>query len=317
MKKFLKILVALAVIAAILVTAAIIWSKDLLAFSIGEMLGGRVTIESISLDGKNHILYMKKLKVYNPGGFDESKVLAYLPEVDTAYNPGALLAHRKIHITALKIYMKTMTVTQNKDGKLNINNLRIANKTLDVLPVKIDRMTLTVDEVVYEDYTKGPKPHVEVYQVNIKAKDYEDMPSVEQVAMRIVTEALAQTAIKGAALYGVAALAGASLAGPLLLPAGAAIIFSGKDSYEADFNVSYASAFETALKTAREMGKNISQHKETGIIGGAIDGASVRIKLVKTEKNKTHITVSARKFFFPKPRIAGGVLYEISQNVKK
>ena len=44
--------------------------------------------------------------------------------------------------------------------------------------------------------------------------------------------------------------------------------------------------------------------------------ASVIIKVIKDGDTKTTVGVSARKFLLPAPRIAGGILYEITQKIE-
>ena len=47
------------------------------------------------------------------------------------------------------------------------------------------------------------------------------------------------------------------------------------------------------------------------MIKANINGAMVALMLRKDVDNKTEITISARKYMFPKLDIAGGVLYQV------
>jgi len=311
MKKAFMILFILGIVIGIFLTSLILSSKFLIKEVLSNILGAEVDIKALSIDVRNHTFFMNDFKIYNPIGFDTEKMLAYLPEIRGAYDPAKLIKHRKFHVRELRVIMETLAVVKDKDGKLNIDRLRISLEDLEAMPIEFDRLILTVNEVIYSDFSKKGQPDVELYAVNIKNKDYEDLPSVEDVASKILTESLGKTAIKGAAIVGVATVAGVSLAGPIVIPVGAAIILSGKDSYEYTFNLGYEAVYSAAMKYADSTGARIHADKNTGTIRGSMNGASVVIKVSQEEKAKTKVRVTARKILLPAPRIAGGVLYEI------
>ena len=119
------------------------------------------------------------------------------------------------------------------------------------------------------------------------------------------------TAIKGAAIYGAASLIGAAF-----LPAGVAAVLIGKDSSTAEFQQSFERAYAASLDVVKKMGKLVSENKSDGLIQGVVSKAKVKVKIETAPKKMTKITVSARQFVLPKPEIAGGVLHEISQQLK-
>ena len=93
-------------------------------------------------------------------------------------------------------------------------------------------------------------------------------------------------------------------------------MLSGKDSYQATVLAPYEQAYQACLDETERLGRRTYENKETGIIKADIDGASVTIKVVRRQDNKTDVTVSAREFFFPSPNKAGGVLYEIAEKLQ-
>ena len=59
------------------------------------------------------------------------------------------------------------------------------------------------------------------------------------------------------------------------------------------------------------MGTITEQDASRGAIKANINGATIALVLKKSADNKTEITISARKYIFPRLDIAGGVLYQI------
>jgi len=59
------------------------------------------------------------------------------------------------------------------------------------------------------------------------------------------------------------------------------------------------------------MGRITKHDASSGVIKANINGAMVALILRKGQDDKTEVTISARKYMFPKLDIAGGVLYQI------
>ena len=318
---FFLVVFFLAIIIGALAVTVMFYSKFLISLGIGQMLGARVTMEYLLYNPQDHAFHIKNFRVYNPEGFDTKATLAEAPDVAGTLNPKTLLTHRKFHIPYLNVYIKTLAIVKNKQGEMNVDKLTIAHADLDKIPVQIDKLIFSTDNVVYKDYTKGTKPRVEIYNVNIKDKSYENISSVDRVASKILVDSLSQTAIKGVAIVGIAAVAAGSVAAPVVVPVAAAgIILSGKDTYYANIERKYEDVYKAALVVADEMGNISRQDKTKGIISGNIDQANVIIKLTKESETETNVAVTARKLLLAKPRIAGGVLYEIQdklQEIKK
>ena len=227
-----------------------------------------------------------------------------------------IIENKKFHIVELKIEMETLAVTKNADGVMNVDKLRISQEDpKDSGWVQIDKLVLSIGAVVYKEIRKSGKAHEEIYKLDIKDKNFEDLPSAEHVVAKILVESLSHTAIKGAAIVGVATVAGATLAGPLVIPAGVAIAISGKNSYTTSFDKAYDYVYDTCLVVANKMGQKIYGNKDSGIIEGYMSDANIIIRITKFSENKTDVKVSARKLLLPKPAIAGAILYEIYQKI--
>ncbi|NQU94874.1 MAG: hypothetical protein HQ549_01405 [Candidatus Omnitrophica bacterium] len=317
MKKVLLSVAIIAIIIICLIVTLTHLSKHLLELVLGHELGTRVTMGKISLDTKNHVLHMKDCVVYNPEGFNRDHAVAYLPEIVVWYDVKNLIENKKIHMKELEVSMRMLNVVKDKNGRMNVSTLKISLDNLDIMPIEFDKLILTVDEVVYKDYSKGGKPRTEAYSVNIRAQSFESIPSVDDVFGKILMESLSKTAIKGMAVVGLAAVAGGVVAGPVIIPVGiAAIVLSGKDSYKVTIEETYDGAYDACMESAKEMGGDIYGDKALGVIRLRVPGANVTIKIVRQNDKETKLTVSARKLMISKPRIAAGVLCDIYQNLE-
>jgi len=282
--------------------------------ALSHFLGVQVTTETVSLNTSKGDMYIKDLKIYNPPDFGKLKLLAHLPEIKADFN-FSFFRKKKIYIKRLEVTLDTLLVIKNKDGKLNIDSLNMPSFQKDLIPVK--RLILTVNEVIYSDYTRGAKPRLQSYDVNIKEQAYDDIPGVHEVVTKILVESLSRTAIKGALIYGAASMAGISLTGPVALPIGATMIFTGKDSRKAIFEATYDKVFKAALSTLKDMSASVYENKEIGVIRASVDNSNVKLKITEEKDDKVTVAISARKYFIPRPKIAGGILYQIAQEINE
>jgi hypothetical protein len=122
----------------------------------------------------------------------------------------------------------------------------------------------------------------------------------------VLVEPMKAAAIKNAEIYGVAMLTGVAV-----LPVVVAVTFIGKDSVQQIIDASFEHMYEISLEVVKHMGTITKRDASSGVIKANINGAIVALILRKGADNKTEITISARKYMFPKLDIAGGVLYQI------
>jgi hypothetical protein len=306
--------VTLFIFAVLAVTA--IWGlhKNAIEAVISNALGVKVKIAEVRADIKNGTLHIKDLAIYNPRGFTESDIMAYLPEVSGQFTVKSLIAGNKLHFTSLRIHVKATEIVKNKNGKLNVEQLAIFKEPSEEFPMVTDRFILTADAVIYKDLSGKGLPHTEAFVLNVKDKEYSGFPTLEDVASKIVSEIVGRTTIQGAALVGLAVAAGAAGGWAVIIPAEAIIVMSGKGAYKATVNAHYADVYGSAVKVAHDLGKYVKENKERGTIAGRIDDANVSI-IVESAGEKTHVTVSARGFAMPKLNVAGGILYEIVKDI--
>ncbi len=284
-----------------------------------QLTGAAVRIEGLSFDIFNSSIHINGFKMYNPAGFPK-EILIDIPKIEVEYDLSALLK-KELHLPWVEINLKEVVVTKNKQGRLNVDSLKFAQKKEQpqaqvkqekqkIIPMHIDLLKLNIGKVIHKDLSTGGKPRLEVYDINIK-RTYKNITSATQLVTLILAESLKPTAIKGAEIYGVAAVLGVAA-----LPVGVASVFISRDSAKADFQTSHERAYKVSLETMDELGDIIKSDEQAGYIKGQIHGIEVVIKISKNTEKKIDIAVSARKYMLPKPKIAEGVLYEITQNLK-
>ena len=245
-----------------------------------------------------------------------------ITEVGVDYDLPALLGG-KLHFPLVLLDLNEMVVVKNPDGALNVDALKVAERketTPAAKPekvskppsLKIDVLRLNVSKVIYKDYTQGKEPLVQVFDVNLKDKTYKDIQSAQQLAALIMVEAMKPTAIKGAKIYGVAAILGAGF-----LPVGIAGTLLGKDSGKVEFSVSFDRAYQAALDVLGKNGTIVSTNKTEGLIKADVNGHNVTAKIAKLDQGRMEIVIAARKLLIPRPEVARGILYQIQEELNK
>ena len=101
-----------------------------------------------------------------------------------------------------------------------------------------------------------------------------------------------------------------------MLPAALVATYIGKDYVRQIIDVTFEHLYKISLDVVKRMGSITKEDEPGGVIKANIHGASVALILRKAQENKTEITISARKYMFPKLDIAGGVLYQILDKLR-
>ncbi|MDD5165836.1 MAG: hypothetical protein PHQ57_00395 [Candidatus Omnitrophica bacterium] len=307
MKKVIIILVI-----AVLAIFAIGIIKDQIVKAVVTVVATQVTGAPVHIDGLSLGVFTSSVrisgfKMYNPRGFSKN-ILVDLSKINVKCDLGALLTG-KIHLLEAGIELKEMGLEKDKEGKLNVDALKVA-KPAKQMPMQIDILNLGIGKIIFRDYSVGQEPGIKVYDVNIN-KSYKNITSAQQLVALVLTEPMKAAGIQGAKIYGAAMLTGVAF-----LPVAIAATFAGRDSVQQDFNATSDKAYEVSLAVLKRMGKVTREDKAGGIIKADVNSVSVALRLNKKSANKTEVIVSARKYLFPKPEIAGGVLHEISQSLK-
>ncbi|MCX5710615.1 MAG: AsmA family protein [Candidatus Omnitrophica bacterium] len=285
--------------------------RGVVTVSATGMTGAPVHMDGLSLGLFNHSVRIAGLKVYNPKGFPRG-ILIDIPKIKVSIDLGALFK-KKIHVTSAEFELKEMVLVKNKKGVMNVDSLKVTKEKektdSKAMPMQINELKLSIGRIIVKDYT-GPKPAVEVYEINSK-KIYKNITSANQLVMIVLMEGMKSAGIRSAEMYGVSALAGVAI-----LPVAVGFTLAGKDSATHDFNASEAALFDTALKVLNSLGRVTKEDWQTEAIEAEVDSASIALKITKTKTGKTQVTASARKYLMPKPEIAAGIIYQIEERIK-
>lgn len=318
MQKIPKILVGILIVLVVLGVAKNFLIKSIVTVAASSVVGAPVHIDGFGFGIFKQAVHIKGFKLYNPSGFPQG-VLIDLPEINVEYSISDLLKG-KLHLPLVVVNLKEMILVKNKDGKLNVDALKVSQKKAEPakedkpapqVRMQMDVVNLNLGKVIVKDYTKGEPPVVQAYDIGVNNKVYKNITSAEQFAALIMVEAMGPTAMKSAAIYGAATILGVGF-----LPAGIIGAMVGKDSGTADFNVDFERAFKAAGEVARKIGKDVNEDKKAGLIKAKIEGSDVKVEIDKKGDKKVGIKVSARQFMLPKPEVANGVLYQIAEKLK-
>lgn len=293
--------------------------KAIVIKSATQTLGAKVQIDQISFSIFKRKIELKGLKVYNPPGFPDETMLDIPDVLVSNYDLPALL-RGKIHLNIVRINLREAVIIRGKDKKLNVDSLKVVEQNkkgqnplppgkekFKTHPLQIEHLTMNIGRVIFKDFSVVGPPTVQVFDVGIKNKVFLNIKSVEALAAVVLVEALRPTAIRNAAVYGVA-----SLLGVAFLPAGIAAVLMGQDDAQTVVPMALEKLYSETAKFLKTIGRVTSDNRGLRTIKLAISGNSVTVKF-DPRGEQTNILVTARKYLLPKPQVAGGVLYQILQ----
>lgn len=312
-----KVINTVGIVLLVVLATSFVFKDSIIRFTAekagSSVLGARISIGWFSWDIAASRVTARKIMIDHPPGYEKGDFVN-IPEVTVKYNPKKL-SHGEWHIPLVLIDIKEMMVIKSKEGKLNIDSLKVLhpekNVKSTVPPFKIDELKLNVGRVIYKDYSvKKLEPNILVYNINFKNKAIKDIDSVPKLVGSVIVQAVKNTALQGAGIYAAAAVMGVGF-----LPGAVLGVVVSKDSVTQDFDKGYDQVFAACEKFLTERGKLGKADKTIGLIVGKVDGADIKIRLEKISWFKTKVTVSARKFMLAKREFAGGVLYQIAEKL--
>jgi len=326
MKKLLKILVIIAVIFAGVIFLKNQIIKNVMTSVVSSVVGAPLKIKEFSLGLLSQKVSIKGLKLLNPQGFPEGTLID-IEEITVAYDLPALMK-KQLHLPLIVVDLNEMVLIKNKQGQLNVDALKVSTskdykekqtevkkkkeEKSEMMPLHIELLKLNIGKVVYKDFSAGDQPVVKVYDVGFKDKEFKDIRSIEEFATTIMVTAMGSTAVQGAKIYGAMTVLGAGF-----LPVGAAALLISDDDAAEIFKGKYEDVYVKSLNVIKQIGKLKKEDQIEGRIKAKVDGCDLTIEIKKHKEEGIQVKVSARKFMIPKPKIAGGVLHQISENLSK
>jgi hypothetical protein len=203
MKKLVVVLVVLVVIVAGLSFGKNTIAKVAVERGVEMITGLQLRMAGFNLGILKTLVNIDGLKLFNPKGF-EDRVMVDMPNIYVDYNlPAALKGN--VHLYDMKLNLKEFVVVKNKDGKLNLDSLKVVQaqkegkrpqeKDKGKAPqMQIDNLELKIGKVIYKDYSSGARPSVREFNVNINEK-YTNIKDPYSLVSIIVVKALMNTTI--------------------------------------------------------------------------------------------------------------------------
>ncbi|MBM3254695.1 MAG: AsmA family protein [Candidatus Omnitrophica bacterium] len=294
--------------------------KSIVNAGLSKAIGVPIQLEGFSWDILNSVIEIKGLKIYNPDGFPK-EVMLVMPSIKAEYDLSAFLK-KELHLPWAELDLREVILSREAGGKLNLQELKTGDKKAaaqtsqkeqeaKAWPLHIELFKLKLGRIVYKDFSSGGKPIIQAYEVNIN-KAYKNISGLKQLLTLMLADSLRPTALKGAAIYGLVSLTGAQL----LPPVGVAAVLTGRDGAKAGFPTDTQKAFTVSLEALDEVGDIVKHDDRRGVIKGKIHSIEVIIKISRIFDKEVTVAVSARKYLIPKPHIAEGLLYHISEKLK-
>jgi len=316
MRKKIKVVILLVVLLLGFFLLRDFFIKSLVGSVAAKITGAPVSVGGLSLSLIKQSIKISNFRMYNPEGFPK-EILVDIPKIGAVLDSGALLTG-KLHLKELELDISELGMMKNKEGKLNVDSLKVAEKSEGKeekeggkqLAMQIDVLSLGMGRVVSVDYSVKGQPVIKVYDINLK-KTYKNITSAQQLVALMISEPLKAAGIQGLKVYGVSTLAGVAA-----LPVVAAFTFTGKDYAQETFNVPQQKAYDAGLAALKMSGKVKREDKVGGVINAEINGVGVTFRTRKISEKSTQVTIVARKFGLPKPEIASGVMYRLREQLK-
>lgn len=167
-----------------------------------KVTGLDLKIASLNLGLRDGRLDARGIRLNNPSGFTDP-VMVDMPVLLVDLDPGSIFKSEK-HIEEVQLDLKELLVVKNVDGKLNLDHLKPAGskkatadkpaQKADPIPVRIDSLKLKIGKVIYKDYSKGGKPSVQEFDLNLN-ESYTNITNVNAILPLIVSKALFNTTL--------------------------------------------------------------------------------------------------------------------------
>ena len=305
---------------AALVTIFICWFaqqvilKPVLEAVATKAIGARVTLGSFSLNILTHRIRITDLHIYNEQGFPPG-VFCDAPEILVDIDLFNAL-RGKLHFPLIVFRLNKMVVFKDPQGKLNINELKIVKekaheKTKGPTPnFSIDELKLNIGQVVVEDDSTTPAL-IEAYDLNLKDATFHNINGVPKLVGLVMFEALKPTAMQSAGLY-----AATTLLGIGFLPGLAIGVAIASDDAIAEINHSFGQVFTQSVQLFQHLGQIKRTDDRAGQIFAKVYNCDISVTIQDEGWGHSRIIIKARKYFLARPEIAGGLLYQLKEELK-
>lgn len=202
MKKLLVIVVGIVAILLVLSFVKDIIVKASVEKGVEIVTGLRLNMASLNVGIIKTLVGIRDLRLFNPKGYKD-KIMLEMPEIYLDYDLPAVM-RGKIHLEELRIDMKEFVVVKNENGELNLDSLKVIQaqkegqkvqeKEGGTPEIQIDTLQLKIGKVIYKDYSRGGRPVIKEFTLNLDEK-YENISDPYSLVSLIVVKSLMNTTI--------------------------------------------------------------------------------------------------------------------------
>ncbi len=200
-KNILIVGVAFLVLLTIFVLARNVIVKAGIERGVEYATGLPLTIGGLDIGLGTPTIGLKNIKLYNPKTFPD-RVMIDVTDVYIHYNLSDILK-KNYHFPEIRLDLKELVVVRNKDGQVNLDSLKPAQKEEKIVPqgpavstskFQIDHLKLKIGKVIYKDYSQGGELSVKEFPINIE-EEFTNVDNLQGFVSLIVLRALAKTSV--------------------------------------------------------------------------------------------------------------------------
>jgi len=162
-------------------------------------------MESLHIGLQDALISFTNSHLYNPPTFPHDRMIS-CPDIYVNYNLRSALDGR-VHIEELRLHVSQLTITKNKEGKINLGGLKAlkrkdsptsSDEAIRPFPepirkqFQIDKVSVKIDTVIYKNYLKAPYPKIEIFPINL-VEEYDAFPNSKSLIETIVFKAITNT----------------------------------------------------------------------------------------------------------------------------
>lgn len=209
MKKILKISLVVLVVLVALSAGKNLIAKAAVESGVGFMTGLNLNMRELNISFLNTAFRIRDMKLFNPNGYQD-KIMLSMPEIYVDFELQPLFTG-KVHLAEVRIHLKEFVVEKNKNGELNLDSLKpvkaqkketAARKSKEAKPaekgkapqMQVDSLKIRIEKVIYKDYSRGPKPFVQEFNMNLN-ESYSNITNPYSIVSLIVVKVLMNTSI--------------------------------------------------------------------------------------------------------------------------
>lgn len=161
-----------------------------------------VRIGSTNVSLLSSSINLKNIKFLNPRHFPE-RLMMKIQQVFINFEPASLF-RGQAHFEEVRLSVQEIIVIKNREGVVNVEAMKpkegtgkkgAAPKEGKEMKIKIDKLYLTIGRVVYKDYSVGPTPKVEVFEIGLQNREYRNIENPTALVNLIMFEALTHTTL--------------------------------------------------------------------------------------------------------------------------